>query len=180
MDQCPGGRWSWVVSPRCLGSVLFNTFVNDIVELSTRSASSLMTPSWGVRLIQQKKEKPSWWTWTGLKNGSMWIRWGSTKAKCNSLHLDWGDPRYIYRQRRTHWVQPCREGLRGPAMWKAGHEPANCTCSPESQQYPRLHQNRCRQQGEEGDGPFLLCPCEVSSAVLHSGLETPTQKTWRV
>jgi len=47
---------------------------------------------------------------------------------------------YIQTGRRTHWEQSCGEGLRGSGGWKAVHEPAVHTCSPEGQWYPELHQ----------------------------------------
>ena len=39
----------------------------------------------------------------------------------------------------------------------AGHEPAVCPHSPESQLCPGLHPKQCGQQGEGGDPAPLLC-----------------------
>jgi len=57
-----------------------------------------------------------------------------------------------------------------PGGWRAGHEPAVCTCSSEGQQYPVLHQKRGGEQREGGDYHLLLCPWETSSGILHAGL----------
>lgn len=38
-----------------------------------------------------------------------------------------------------NWKQPC-EGLRDSGGWKFWYKSARCTCSPESQSYPGLHQ----------------------------------------
>ena len=47
--------------------------------------------------------------------------------KAKVLRLVWGNPR------RSHWEQPCGEGLRVSGEWKAGHEPAVCIYSLEGQ-----------------------------------------------
>ena len=44
----------------------------------------------------------------------------------------------------------------GAAGWQAGHEPAVCLYSPESQPDPGLHPKQCGQQGEGGDPAPLL------------------------
>jgi len=44
--------------------------------------------------------------------------------------------------------QPCRKRLGRTGGWQAGHKSAVCPCSPESQPYPRLHQQNCGQQGK--------------------------------
>ena len=43
-----------------------------------------------------------------------------------------------------------------------------CLCSPESQPYPGLHQNKCDQQVEGGDPVPLLC---TDRTILHSSPE---------
>ena len=41
-----------------------------------------------------------------------------------------------------------------------------CTCSPEDQLYPGLHQQKCDQEVEGGDSTPLLCFCETLLGVL--------------
>jgi len=85
------------------------------------------------------------------------------KAKCKVLHLDWGNPRYVYRlgeellesspagkdlgvlvDEKLDMSQQCIF-----AVWVGG------------------------PQGEGGNYSPLLCPGEVSSEVLHPGLGPP-------
>ena len=53
-----------------------------------------------------------------------------------------------------YWAQPYRKGPLGTSGQQAGHEPAMCPHSPESQPYPGLHQKKCGQQVEWGDRLF--------------------------
>ena len=69
---------------------------------------------------------------------------------------------WVLTWRRSPWEQFCREGLGGLDWWKAGREPAVCTCSPKGQQYPGLPQKRGNQQGEESDCTPILCLCDPS------------------
>ena len=71
---------------------------------------------------------------------------------------------------------PAEKDFRVPMDKNAGHEPAVCSCSQEGQQYPGLHQKRDAQQGEGGDCPVVLCPCEAPPGVLHPDLELPTEE----
>lgn len=50
-----------------------------------------------------------------------------------------------------------------------------CTCCPESQSCPRLHQWKHRQQAEGGDVPPLLHSHETPPGALHAAQELPTQ-----
>ena len=56
------------------------------------------------------------------------------------------------------WEQPRQKGLWDPGGQKAGHEPAECSYSPECPCSPELYQKRSSQWREEGDCPHLLCP----------------------
>ena len=58
--------------------------------------------------------------------------------------------------------------------WEAQHDPATCACSPESQPYPGLHQEKHGQQIEEGDSAPLVCFHETPPGVLRPALEPPT------
>ena len=65
--------------------------------------------------------------------------------------------------------------------WEAGHEPAMCPSSPESQLYPELHKKKCGQQGQRGDPAPLLYTIETSSGVLCPDVEFSVMdidKTW--
>lgn len=111
--------------------------------------------------------------WNSMYLGPMLTVWVSVRPMCKILHLEVSVRCKIGR--RNYWGQPCRERLRVIDETKAGPEPAVCSFSIESQQYPGLHQKRDGQQGEEGDFSPLLCPCETPSGVLHSVQEPAAQ-----
>jgi len=50
-----------------------------------------------------------------------------------------------------------------------------CSCSPESQPYLGLHQEKRGQQVEGGDSAPLLCSGEIAPGVLCPPLETSAQ-----
>ena len=68
-------------------------------------------------------------------------------------------------------MQGCQKRPGGNGGWQAGHEPAMCPHSPESQPDLGLHQKKYGQQGEGGDPVPLLCAGETSPAVLHPDVE---------
>ncbi|KAK4826809.1 LOW QUALITY PROTEIN: hypothetical protein QYF61_011617 [Mycteria americana] len=81
------------------------------------------------------------------------------KAKCKVLHLGWGNPQYPYRL-GDEWLEssPAEKDL-GVLGDEAGHEPAMCTRSPESQTSPGLHPKQRGQHIKGGDSaPLLRCP----------------------
>jgi len=51
-----------------------------------------------------------------------------------------------------------------------------CTCSPEGQLYPGLHQEKCGQQVEGRDSALLLCSGETSPGVLRPAMEPSAQE----
>jgi len=51
-----------------------------------------------------------------------------------------------------------------------------CSCSPESQTYPGLHQQKRGQQVERGDSAPLFCSGETPPGDLHPALEPSAQE----
>jgi len=64
----------------------------------------------------------------------------------------------------------------GTDGWEAGHEPAVCPRSTESQLYPGLHQKKRSWQVEGGDTAPLLCSGVTSPGVLHPDVESSVQE----
>ena len=65
------------------------------------------------------------------------------KAMCKVLHVGQGNPKHKYRL-GNEWIEgsPAEKDLGIVVDKKIGHEPAMHICSPESQPYPGLHQNK--------------------------------------
>jgi len=57
---------------------------------------------------------------------------------------------------------------------EAQHDLAMCTRSPESQQYPGLHQKKHGQQAKGSDSAILCLSGETTPGVLCAALGTPT------
>ena len=86
-------------------------------------------------------------------------------AKCKILHLGQRNPRHIYRlEGAVLESSPAEKDLMDEKLL------AVCSCSSESKWYPGPHHEMGGQQGQGGDCPSLLCPCEAPSAVLRPGL----------
>ena len=80
------------------------------------------------------------------------------KSKYKVLHLGQGNICYQYKLGDVQTERSLTEkDPGGSGGWQAGHEPAMCPCSPESQSYPGLHQKIRGQQGKGGDPAPLLC-----------------------
>lgn len=88
------------------------------------------------------------------------------KAECKVLHLGHGI--HLQAGQRSDWEQPCRERLGGDGWWKAHHELALSTHSPQSWQNPGLHPEEHGQQGEGEDCPTLLCLWDSTCSAEHS------------
>jgi len=99
------------------------------------------------------------------------------KSNCKVLHLGQGNPHYQYKlgDERIE-CSPAKKRPGGTGKWEAGHKPAMCPCSPESQPYSGLHQKKCGQQGKGGDTAPLLCTGETLPGVLHPAVESALQK----
>lgn len=115
-SQCPNGfPSSGVPHGTLLGLILFNSLINDIVELRTLLESLQATPSSAVQLIHLVEGMPSLGTLTGLRSGPVWT----------SLNLTWPRPRTCTRVGATPgirtdrecmvWEQPC--GGTGGTVW---------------------------------------------------------------
>jgi len=88
------------------------------------------------------------------------------KVTCKVLHFSWGNPTYNYRLWEELTERSPTEKDLGVLIEK----------KQDGQQYPELHQSRSSQQGEEGESPPLLWPCEAPSGVLCPGRGSSTGK----
>ena len=80
---------------------------------------------------------------------------------------------------RVAQEQPWGKGLGGTGGAEAQHEPATCTCSPESQLYPGVHQEKCGQQVERGDSaPLLHSHWDPTRSPASSSGAPNIGKTW--
>ncbi|GAB0179075.1 cAMP-dependent protein kinase inhibitor alpha [Grus japonensis] len=79
------------------------------------------------------------------------------KDKCKVLHVGRHNPKHKYRL-GEEWIEssPEEKDLGVLIDEKLNMRLAVCACSPESQPYPGLHQQRCDQQVEGGDPAPLL------------------------
>jgi len=160
-----------------LESGLFNIFINNLdseIECTlskfaddTKLSGAVDTTE-GRDTIQRDLEKLEKWA---LKNIIRFL-----KAKCEVLHLGWGNSRYVYRLGELIESSPTEEDLEGSGGRKAGYESIVHTCSLEGQQYPDLHQKWDGQQEERGDCPRLPCTHEDPSVVLPPALGPPAQE----
>ena len=96
------------------------------------------------------------------------------------LHLGHSNPPIsVQVWRCKDEAQPCQKGPGGTGGWEAGHEPAVCPCSPESQPHPGLHLKKCGQQVNGSDPAPLLCADEASPGVLRPDVEFSVQERCR-
>ena len=90
---------------------------------------------------------------------------GSGKPPLSIRARGWGDRE-----------EPCREGLGGTGGWKAGHDSAMCSCSPEGQPCPGLHPQQHGQKVKGDDSAPLLHSGETPPGVLRPALEPSAQE----
>ena len=88
-----------------------------------------------------------------------------SKSKYKVLHLGWDNPHYLDKLRDERIENsPAKKDL--GVIVEAGHEPAKCPHSPESQPYPELYQKKHGQQVKGGDPAPLFCAGEASPGTL--------------
>lgn len=86
-SQCPNGSISNSVPVgTILGLVLFNTLINDIVELSAPLASLRVTLSPEVQWTHLVEGMPSLGTLIGLRSGPVWTSLNSTWPRPRTAH----------------------------------------------------------------------------------------------
>lgn len=118
-----------------------------------KSTVHIAVTSWVVQLTCYGERMLSRGIWTVLRDGSTHKYSLSGDALRTAL-------------RRRIWK--CQ-------LMKARYEPAMCTCSPEVQSYPGLHQEK-HDRVEGGDSAPVFCSHEILSGVQHPVLGVPTQE----
>lgn len=131
-----------------------------IVGLSAPVESLPTPPSCVVQLTCWVEVMPSRETLAGLRGGPMWPLWNLARTA------------FVLRITLTQGTWSCpglqvyiaenelRAALRKRAWGEteALHDPAMCTCRPERQTYPELHQRNCNQpikRGAASSSPLL-------------------------
>jgi len=146
MAQCLEGE-QWWAFPQ--GSVLglVNIFINDINSGTECKLSrfaddiklwgAIATPE-GQSTIQRDLAKL-------MSFSNLSARFITYRVAISTISTSWETKQYSTVLPKKTW---------GYWLRAAGHEPATCPSSPESQPYPGLHQKQCGQQGEGGDLPL--------------------------
>uniref|UniRef100_A0A8V0X3W7 Reverse transcriptase domain-containing protein n=1 Tax=Gallus gallus TaxID=9031 RepID=A0A8V0X3W7_CHICK len=139
-------RWRQVTSGVppgvCLGTGLFNIFINDIDD-GTECTLSKFADNTKLRGVVDKVEGKDA-IQSDLNRLERWARVNLMRfntAKCKVLHLGRRNPRHIYRLGGANLESsPAEKDLGGPDGRKTEHEPAVCSCGSESKCHPGLHQ----------------------------------------
>lgn len=118
------------------------------VGLSTLSASGAVDVTEGRDATQRVVDRLERCKHRAVQQGEVQGDALGSEQSPASLQSEW----YI------NWEQSCRKRLRCSSYWKAQHEPAMWTCSPESQMYSGLHQKKRDQQVKQGGSPALFHP----------------------
>ena len=106
-----------------------------------------------------------------------WTSWGSTRLSAGSCIWVGATPVAIQAGGWSDWEHPWGEGLGSAGGQKAGHKPAMCLHSPESQPYPGLRQKQRGQQAKGGDSAPLLW-WDPTGSPASSSETLSTGQTW--